>query len=383
MESRSARVHVYGDMGDYHGQFDSCGAYERLDCRLCGGNTEVKLRLKDTPIANDLQDFAGKALKYPLELSQCIECEHVQIRHVIHDSIIFTSDYVYQTPEANRPYLKELATELATMRKGLAVEIGSNNGLFLNLLAEAGFDKVIGVDPCGSGTTFWKLPFNPSTAQMIVDHSGQADLIVANNVLAHIDDLNEVFDGIQILLSPKGLLVFEVQDFKALADNGLFDMIYHEHRDYHTINPLLKYILRKGLYPNKVEHIPNHGGSIRFYCSYDDYVAYPVNESINWDALQAKINTACNQNVPRGTVLFGAPAKAVTLLYNMDCMDNIAFCVDDTPSKQGKYLPGTDIKIYPTSKLHGFKGQVLLAAWNYKEVIQAKFPEIQFINPHA
>tara|TARA_R110000868_G_scaffold298044_1_gene558326 strand:- start:499 stop:756 length:258 start_codon:yes stop_codon:yes gene_type:complete len=85
-------------------------------------------------------------------------------------------------------------------------------------------------------------------------------------------------------------------------------------------------------------------------------------------------------------VLFGAPAKATTLIHNMDCIENIAYCVDDTPIKQGKYLPGTDIKIYPTDKLLSFnshKGDVILTAWNYKDVIQPRFPNINFINPHA
>lgn len=369
-------------MGNSDGQLSTQAAYERIDCRLCGGATEVKLKLKDTPIANDFQDSPGDAVKYPLELSECTECEHVQIRHVIPDNIIFNSDYFYQSPEANKPYLEDLASRLATLApKGLAVEIGSNNGLFLSCLAK-GFKQVIGVDPCGSGTTFWKLPFNPDTARMILEREGKADLIVANNVFAHIDNLDEVFDGIELLLSDKGFLVFEVQDFTSLAKHGLFDMIYHEHRDYHTINPMLKYLIRKGLYPNIMERIPNHGGSLRFICSYDDYVVYPVNDKIDWDDFKAKIDNTCGKIIKPGTVLFGAPAKATTLLHNMNNIENIDFCVDDTPIKQGKYIPGTSIKIYPTSKLDGFKGDVLLSAWNYKDVIQKKYPEINFINPH-
>lgn len=383
MESRSARVHEYSNVGNINGSVSTQRAYERKDCRLCGGVVETKLKLKDTPIANAFQDNPGEAQKYPLELAQCINCEHVQLKHVIPDSIIFSPNYYYRTPEANLEYLARQAKNLYSMAKGKhsALEIGANNGLFLNALSDAGFKQVYGVDPAGTGTVFWKEPFTSEFARKI-RRRGKMDVVVANNVFAHIDNLEDVFDGIDYILSDFGLLVFEVQYFKDLSDNGLFDMIYHEHRDYHTINPLLRFCIKKGLWANHVEIIPNHGGSIRFYCSRDNYSAYPRDESIDWDLFKSKVAKTCSKEVKPGTVLFGAPAKATTLLHNMDCIDKIAFCVDDTYGKQGKYIPGTEIKIYPSSKLDGFKGDVLLASWNYKDVIQKRFPDLTLINPH-
>ena len=380
-------------MGSYHGKFSPQAANERINCRLCGGKTTVKLKLKDTPIANALQNEPGEVEKFPLWLAEC-SCGHIQLRHVIPDEVVFPQGgtskseripYYYQTPAANKVYLTEQANRLRKTYPSAetVVEIGSNNGTYLDILHDAGFSKLIGVDPCGTGTTFWKMPFSTSTVQLIRD---KADLVLANNVFAHIDDLNDVFDAVKVILEPEGALIFEVQYFIDMAKDGLFDMIYHEHRDYHTINPLLKFILSKGMYPNKVERIPNHGGSIRVTASYSDDVAYPINETIDWDAFESKIERTCSRKVKPGTVLFGAPAKATTLIHNMDCIENIAYCVDDTPIKQGKYLPGTDIKIYPTDKLLSFnshKGDVILTAWNYKDVIQPRFPNINFINPHA
>lgn len=364
-----------------------------FSCRLCNGDTQVRVKLKDTPIANAFQDKPGDVKKYPLELAECVSCGHVQLRHIIPDDVIFPkpertksreqAQYFYRTPPENLAYLKNQASAIRGMfpKARSVVEIGANNGLFLDALADEGF-RVYGVDPCGTGTVFWKQPFDAEVAyQVCRREGGKVDVIVANNVLAHIVDLDAVFDGIGLLLSPEGSLIFEVQYFKDMADNGYFDMIYHEHRDYHRVETLRRFLKKHGLYIHQVDRIPNHGGSIRIYAGFKEYSSYPVDEEIDWQAFQSKIDRVCSKQIEKGTILFGAPAKATTLLHNMDCVDKIQFCVDDTYIKQDKFLPGTSIKIYPTTILSGTE-TVLLASWNYADIIKAKWPELTLINPH-
>lgn len=355
---------------------------ERWKCRLCGGTMQKVFALAPTPIANDYAPEPDiGAFRYPLELSQCSRCGHVQQRFVIEGLF---NDYKYTTPQTVarylQPFVERLHDKYPTARRVL--EIGSNNGTYLTLLRDAGFEA-IGVDPAATGEGNIEAYF---TAQWANGHKKQYDLILANNVFAHIDNLEDVFRGIQILLAPGGAVIFEVQYLHALIEHVGFDMIYHEHMSYHAISPLATLFLRRrGFVMTKYEFIPTHGGSIRITAERNTVSGVPIPEEpkINWasftervDAVKASLRERLEG---RKVVLLGAAAKVTTLIHHCGIADRILYACDDTKQKIGKYIPGTDIEIKPTSELG--QNPALLGAWNFEREWREKFPKNEFINP--
>jgi SAM-dependent methyltransferase len=308
-----------------------------------------------------------------MDLMQC-GCGHVQQRYVISDLF---SDYKYQTPQTVATYLQPVVDKLAKEYPGAKVlEIGCNNGVFLDLLNAAGFDA-IGVDPATTHPKAIRAYFTRESAGRLEP----VDLVVANNVLAHIDNLQSVFQGIDRVLKPDGALVFEVQYLIDLMESGSFDMIYHEHLDYHTLKPLQSFLRSQGLVMTEWEHIPNHGGSIRVTAKRKGEECAIFNETLDWEWLRMKINAARDRVKAEGKmVAFGAAAKACTLINELGIADQILFCVDDTPQKQFRYIPGTDIPIWPVSSLKDEK--VLLTAWNYEKEVRQRIPN-ELVNPFS
>jgi SAM-dependent methyltransferase len=345
---------------------------ERLNCRLCDGNLKPVFALKPSPIANSFPEKPDSgAKKYPLELMQC-GCGHVQQRYVL--SGLF-QDYKYQTPQTVATYLKPLAAELAgDYPRAKVLEIGCNNGVFLDCLTEVGFDAV-GVDPAADHPKGVKAYFSEESAGRF----DPVDLIVANNVFAHIDDLQSVFRGIDNLLKPYGTLVFEVQYLVDLVKSGSFDMIYAEHTDYHTLKPLRKFLRRFGLVMTNWSHIPTHGGSIRVTARRQGIECRIPEEALDWDGLRLKICAARERVTAHGKmVAFGAAAKAATLIGELGIADQILYCVDDTKAKQFRYIPGTDIQVLPVDRLGDEK--VLMCAWNYEREIRQRIPN-ELVHP--
>lgn len=359
---------------------------ERLTCRLCGAAVKPVFALTPTPIANAFpaKPDAG-AERYRLELAQCGACSHVQVRDVVPDAVLY-ADYRYETPQA-------LAGALAGRARALraeypqaqrVLEIGSNNGLFLEALREAGFEA-FGVDPSAAPMEHAiRAPFTQELAATL----GAFDLVLANNVLAHVDDLDDMFRAIERVLAWNGALVFEVQYLPALLDAGAFDMIYHEHRDYHTIAPLKPFLRRHGLRMTSANMIPAHGGSVRITADRGTLELWgPTEYAADWGAFAARVNAAkasVREQIGTDTVIaFGATAKACTLIHHFGLADNIAYCVDSTPAKQGRYIAGTNIKIYPTDTLpqHADYKRILLTAWNHAEIIKKQHPTFDYIEP--
>lgn len=363
--------------------------YERADCRLCGGRVETVLSLTPTPIANLFPDepLTGKA--YPLDLKQCPKCQHVQIGHVVDDDTLYGAAYKYATPQALKPGLERRAAELrAEYPKARNVlEIGANNGILLHALRDAGFREVIGIDPSGTDPLVWKLPFGPRSAEVIKRRVGTVDLIVANNVFAHIDNLRHVFAAIDSILSPDGVVVFEVQYLVPMMQSSAFDMIYHEHRDYHTLGPLRAFLAGMGLVMTGWQLIEAHGGSIRVTATrYGTQCAIP-DEPLDWDAFETAIlmqKAAINAQITGRIAAFGAPAKATTLIHNFGLQNKIAYCVDDTPQKQGKYIAGTAIPVVSREVMEkDSPKKMLLLSWNYADIITKALPNIDFIVPFS
>jgi len=356
-----------------------------MNCRLCGGETSPKLALSPTPIANDFKDSPDLGAKtYPLELHQCLECEHVQLGHVIPGEVLYTN-YKYETPKAMLPHLEKSAKDLKEKypKAESVLEIGSNNGLNAEVLRKY-FKSVSEVDPGGSSQYCVKRPFTRSLS----DSYRGVDLIVANHVFAHIDDLNDVFEGVTSCLSEDGALVFEVQYFPRMVELGAFDMIYHEHRDYHTLKPLQVFARKHGLVLTHWEYVPIQGGSIRVTMRRRGREIEIPKEPLDWGFFTSLIN----ENVEKvkrelsehhRIIAFGAAAKACTLIHQCGIKDLIEYCVDDTPSKRGKYIPGTKIKILPVETLYQSKSDktLFLTAWNYEEAIKSNHPDFKYVVP--
>lgn len=313
---------------------------------------------------------------------QC-ECGHVQQRYVM--SGLF-KDYKYQTPQTVATYLEPVVEKLARDYPGARVlEIGCNNGVFLDLLNKAGFDAV-GIDPATDHPKAVRAYFTEASAGRF----DPVDLVVANNVLAHIDDLQNTFRGILRVLKPDGVLVFEVQYLVDLVKAGAFDLIYGEHLSYHTLKPLQPFLRSFGLVMTGCEHIPAHGGSIRVTAQrwhlgpeyiglYEGECGIP-DEPLDWDGMRAKIEAARKKLKAQGRmVIFGAAAKVSTLMSELGIADQIDYCVDDTPQKILRYIPGTNIQIFPVSKLRNEK--VLMGAWNYETTIRERLPSHELIHP--
>jgi len=353
-------------------------------CRLCCHVTRKMFALTPTPLANNFAPSPDTAAeRFPVEVWACVSCGHCQIGYT---APVDWVDYRYATPHANQAHLDQ-ATHAIRERypqARTAIEIGSNNGVYLDALARVGLE-VIGIDPCASRGI--AKPFTHQLARGLAP----VDLIVANNVFAHVDDLWDVFRGIDHLLGDDGAVVFEVQYLPSMIAAGAFDMIYHEHRDYHTLAPWPLFLKRFGLVITEWTLLPTHGGSIRVYCERPGLaVALLHDTEIDWRAFQRRIQAekvrirADVLAVKGPVVAFGATAKACTLLHHFDLTTSLAYCVDDTPAKQGRYLPGTAIQIVPSTRLQEEPpAAMLLTAWNFEAQIRAAYPTIPCIVPFA
>jgi SAM-dependent methyltransferase len=351
---------------------------ERHTCRLCDGPVSKVFELKPAPIANSFPVRPDRdAKKYPLELMQCADCGHVQQRYVLDG--LFES-YKYRTPSAAGEYWKPVAKRIAdAYPEGQVLEIGCNNGVFLDLMIAEGLEAW-GVDPAADHPNGVVGYFGDEFAKGL----GEFDVVVGNNVFAHIDDLQDVFKGIRRVLKPDGTLIFEVQYLVDLVASGAFDMIYHEHLDYHTLKPLQGFLKRHGFVMTAWEHLDTHGGSIRVTAHKVGAQCEIPEEPLDWDGLRARVASAGERvkaRIGAGKVpAFGAAAKASTLINEFGLQDHISFVADDTKEKQFRYIAGTDIPVFPVDALRN--EPVLLTAWNYADAISKRIPN-RLIHPFA
>ena len=228
---------------------------KKTECRLCSSSQLTKIfDLNPSSLANNLEDSFLEAKNseiFPLNLVICEDCKHVQLEHVINPRILF-DNYLYVSGTSKvfvehlKNYAKDVFLKFKLNQESLVVEIGSNDGTLLNEFKALGV-RIVGVEPAKNLvkiSTDKNIPalcgyFNSEISENIVDKFGKADIIVANNVLAHIDNLNAVFSDAYNLLNEDGVLIFEVSYLLSVIQNNLFDTIYHEHLDYHSVAPLM------------------------------------------------------------------------------------------------------------------------------------------------
>lgn len=382
----------------------------RPDCRLCGSSRLQRVvDLGSTPLANEFRDCPSRGQEtFPLFLSQCLGCGHVQLPVVVDPERLFGS-YVYVSGtspvfvEHFRRYAEEVRRQHAN-EGDLVVEIGSNDGTMLGFLRDAGC-RVLGVDPAREiaaaatkkGIETWARFFSVDVAREIVVGRGHAKVVVANNVFAHADDLHGIVDGIRHVLAEDGVFVFEVSYLPDVLEKTLLDTIYHEHLSYHSLEPLVRFFDGHGMSLVDACWVPTHGGSVRAYAKKGKGRAQSQGlwrmlaeegKARLWnDGTFADFCGRIDQRrgelrrLLRGAKMagkrvagYGAPAKATTLLYAFDLHHGVLdYVVDDSPLKQGRYLPGTDVPVVSSARLEGdAPDYVVVFAWNFADSIVAK-----------
>ena len=380
-------------------------------CRHCGSALEVSFcNLGTSPLANSLIEpsMSSAAEKhYPLEMFVCSNCLLVQLDAFEAPDAIFR-DYSYFSSFSDswvahaRAYVEMISSKLDLGPASQVVEIASNDGYLLKDFVRRKV-PALGIEPAinvakaakAAGVTTVTEFFGRALAKDLVDKGHAADLIVANNVLAHVPDLNDFVGGFKILLKPKGTLTIEFPHLLRLMEGLQFDTVYHEHFSYFSILAAEKLMATHGLHIFDVEQLTTHGGSLRLYVTHrendvrhsdrvtalrdeeirtglltsDGYKEFPQRvRQVRRDLLRFLLDAEHQGKVVVG---YGAPAKAVTLLsYCGVGPDLIRFTVDRSPHKQGRLLPGSRLPIHAPDRIAELKPDyILIFPWNLKDEI--------------
>jgi SAM-dependent methyltransferase len=389
-------------------------------CRFCGASlrhTFVDLGM--SPLANEYLTSAQlREMEpfYPLHVYVCERCFLVQLEEFASPEAIF-SDYAYFASYADT-WLRhaQLYSAMAIDRfrldaQSLVVEIASNDGYLLQYFVSKGI-PVLGIEPAanvaevaiGKGIPTRVAFFGMDMARRLVAEEIRADLVVANNVLAHVPKLNDFVRGLKILLKPQGTVTLEVPHLLRLMTENQFDTIYHEHFSYFSFMTVERIFALHGLTLFDVEELPTHGGSLRIYAGHaeeasrtvttqvielkareeaaglthlDSYLAYGERVKKTKHNLLAFLIAAKREG--KSIVGYGAPAKGNTLLnYCGIRSDFIDYTVDRSPYKQGHFLPGTHLPIYHPDKIKETRPDYLLILpWNLTDEIMEQMAHIR------
>jgi SAM-dependent methyltransferase len=380
------------------------------------------LSLGRTPLANSLltlQQLANPEETYPLDLVFCPACALVQIPQTVAPETLFR-EYLYFSSFSDTMlnHAEKLAERITKSRRldgqSLVVEIASNDGYLLQYYKRAGV-RVLGIEPAVNiarvareerGIATLCEFFDASLAGRLKANGERADVVHANNVLAHVADLNGFVSGLQVLLKDDGIAIIEVPYVKEMIDRCEFDTIYHEHLCYFSLTALDQLFRRHELRIADVELLPIHGGSLRIFVhqkaalSVEDQqesssrVQQMLAEEVQWgvgktefyQGFAAKVESLRRQLVQtlaelkargKGIAAYGASAKGSTLLnYFGIGRETLDFVADRSPIKQGLYTPGTHLPIYaPEKLLEAMPDYVLLLTWNFASEILAQQAE--------
>lgn len=384
-------------------------------CRACGSKDLLLfLQLGPTPAPNGFlkshnRDRAEKF--YPLDVSFCQDCGLVQLAHVVSPKVMFRN-YVYipSTSETMRNHFASLAKQAVNVTSAntgeLSIDIGSNDGTLLKSFKELGM-KVLGVDPAENlvkkankeGVETICALFTKEVAVKIKKKYRYAKTITATNVIAHVHDLHDFFEGIKVLLSDDGLLIAEFPYLVDLVEKIEFDTIYQEHLSYFSITPFDRLLKKHGLFLLDVQRLSVHGGSVRVFVSKtpkksSERVKKLLDLEKKKQMLNAQTYLKFRRKVDRvrhelvqllwklkldnkQIIGYGASAKGnIILNYCRIGPETLDYIVDSISYKQGKFTPGMHIPIFPEEKI--LKDQpeyTLLLAWNFADEIIKKQSE--------
>ncbi len=385
-------------------------------CRACGGNRlEVVLSLGETPLANRLLTEAQlkeTEPRYPLDLAFCHDCALVQITETVAPEELFR-EYFYLSSfsdtmlEHARQVTERLIVKRELNETSLVIEVASNDGYLLQNYKEAGV-PVLGIEPATNIARLAEergIPtvpdfFGRELAARLQEQGLRADCIHANNVLAHVADLNGVVNGFEMLLKDEGIAVIEVPYVREMIDRCEFDTIYHEHLCYFSLTALDRLFKQHGLLIVDAEQIEIHGGSLRIYAAKNknqnrsdavkkllreentrgiDNAEFYRSFALKVEKLRDELLTllADLKAENKRIAVYGASAKGSTLLnfFNIGS-DTLDFVVDRSTVKQGRFTPGTHLPIHAPEKLSTDRPDyVLLLTWNFADEILAQQSE--------
>ena len=393
--------------------------YKNIDgCRACGATDLVNiLAFGDMPLANSLlseQQLRVKEPHFPLTVVFCPACSLVQLRETVAAEILFPDDYPYfsSVSDAWVSHCRDNALELIETRQlgqsSLVLEIASNDGYLLKNYKERGI-PVLGVDPAAGVAEVARkigIPtrvefFGRSVAEALAAEGVRADVIHANNVLAHIADLRGVVDGLRILLNDTGVAVIEVPYLRDFIDHCEFDTIYHEHMCYFSVTAASRLFARQGLMLTDVRRLPTHGGSLRMFVQRSGPPSGAVrrllaeeeaigvgSESYYQDfatrvrSVQTSLVSLLESLKADGKRIAGYAVSAKgAILLNSAGVDGrlVDYLVDRSPHKQGKFMPGIHLPIYHPEKIleAPIPDYLVLLAWNLKDEIMRQQQEYQ------
>ena len=394
-------------------------------CRSCGKEEFLDfISLKKQPPANAFlkeSDFNRERL-YSLDVTCCKNCLLVQLTedsYIPRDELFLDYAYASSISGGLRNHFTDLANKLKSeFNPKLVVDIGSNDGVLLKPLLEIGCNA-IGVEPAVNladqankeGLETICSYFNKETVNKIITESGKADIIVASNVFAHLDEYHNIIENVKLLLSDSGSYIVEVQYFADMIEEMTFDNIYHEHVLYYTVHSIINLFKRHDMTVYKVDKIPTHGGSIRVYISHSKFQR-ENDESVNKILNEEKQNGIDNlktlemfndklkNNIEEIRELFvelkrdnkrvfgyGAPAKSSTMINSIGLDNsNIELIIEDSPLKQGLFTPGSHIPITSSDILKTeIPDYLMIFAWNYSDEIikkvEDKYQKLNYIIP--
>ena len=384
-------------------------------CRFCGSSLRhTFVNLGMSPLCesyltadqlNQMEPF------YPLHVKVCEECYLVQLEEYVSAERIF-SEYAYFSSYSDSwlkhasDYVEMISERLNLGAGSLAVELASNDGYLLQYFVKKGIPS-LGVEPAANvakvaeekGVPTLVKFFGCQTAREMVADGVVADLVIGNNVLAQVPDLNDFVGGIRIVLKPGGVATIEVPHLMRLMEENQYDTIYHEHFSYFSLITAEKIFAAHGLVLFDVEELPTHGGSIRIYLRHVEDSSKPVTPAVvnlrnrelaaGLDQMETYGNFAKAVEESKRALLelltrlrregnsvagYGAPGKGNTLLnYCGIRTDFLDFTVDRNSYKQGRFLPGTHIPIYPVEFMKERRPDyILILPWNLRDEIAAQ-----------
>lgn len=391
-----------------------------LSCRFCNEPlTNIFVDLGISPLSNafikkEMLDDTEK--KYPLCAYVCDNCFLVQLSEFekpenIFEEYAYFSSYSSTWLQHAQNYVNMMIKKFGFDEKNLVIEIASNDGYLLQFFKEKNI-PILGIEPAVNVAKVAKdkgIPtitkfFSVDTANELRKDGKNADLIVGNNVLAHVPNLNDFVKGLKILLKPTGIITLEFPHLLQLIQKNQFDTIYHEHFSYFSLITAEKIFSFHELTIFDVEEISTHGGSLRIYVKHSEYDDISINERVsillekekqyglenistytnfikNVDAVKEKLHEFFNgaRDSGKKIVCYGAAAKGNTLLNYCNIGNNfIDYVVDQNPYKQGLFLPGTHIPIKNPDEIQKTKPDyVVIIPWNLKDEIMEQMKYIR------
>lgn len=392
---------------------------KRQACRACGSplsRTMVDLGVQ--PPSNYYlrpQDLGRAEPFYPLHALVCDDCLLVQVEDVQTPEQLF-SDYAYFSSYSDswlkhaERYVENMVDRFGFNASSQVIEVASNDGYLLQYFVQRGV-PVLGIEPAANvakvaekkGVPSLVRFFGVETARHLTSQGKRADLLLGNNVLAHVPDLNDFIGGIKILLADDGVLTMEFPHLLQLMSLNQFDTIYHEHFSYISLLAVEKAFARHGIRLFDVEELPTHGGSLRIYGCHADAaratepaiaalktreIAAGLDKPATYEGFAEQVKRTKREllkflvaakDAGKTVVGYGAPAKGNTLLnYCGVRTDFLDYTVDASPHKQNLFLPGTHIPVFAPEKIFETKPDyVLILPWNIKDEILQKMAGIK------